>query len=1527
MAQYPAPPPYSGAYHYDPQWSAPPAPYPPPMNGESQPHTPLGTAPPIHAFQNMRPANATNFNSNFQGFNYPPVPHPHLPPPPPGSLPFNYSNAPLPPPYPPIPLPHTSYLQFPFPPLQAPSQSQLQTTSDTRPQTAVLEQPIVLTSNKTLGPAMGDKSSKADAEEGELSDNETASTMPSNGARRDQIFGNSLRNEVNGRARFSDQGQRESRPTSRRQDDSPKSNQVSVRNSPPICSPEPIPQRRQYDSYTPRGPASELHRRNANRAMNDTIQSKNNSYQSYRPRSRSPVRHDDGFPTNLINSYRTRSPGFHGTTSSQDATKPNEPRYDKYESTSGKSIAEIRRLTIDALHEFEQQNIKFEDLVKEGVSAEIIKKLLPGFGPKTSSGGLGKKSKQTPQKNVQVQASITTESSKTPTKNVFAGDISKVKDSVTSGEKASRDHLPGLNSTPATSQPSLKTTTLSSGKEATQAAQPPTSANLSRKERIALMFGKLEGKSHPPATQPTRTLQKPQQEHAPLSIPPKPADSPLAAPTPPQMDSEPPSVSELPPVPPTPSIKPELSKIHEKVASLREKLLINRGSQPKPPPISRRTSDDELYLSTPPSEHAKEVPKTTGKQDQTESPKPSLQRGPSQQPPPLTQQAPADDMFSGIPGLFMTSANDAAPTPASPVQPPTPIPVAVESPQVIPIGRKRNVESLQTSGASTPSSKRPFGQSRSFEQVWIGESDDDGNETDNSGNDMDIDDGPEPSPPPQSQTSEGQKPLMIRDMPPLSDFPSRKSFNSPSAVRTPSQIPTPTKTSKPNELALKMEEIERMKKQIAQRERERQLKSKSNVSRPQTPAGTAPVHLKTASHSYSVPPEAAHIDQRTSLSRTRSLPLNDLERKGSVESAEIAEPEHSTDPKNELTVHEPACEQEPIITKVGQEMIENPPQSTNHHGQRASLERANSESTLTAAEQVGTGDSRPRGNAIEQQMSRIEIMRLEIAREEAKLRKMHDEEMKSKKVQDNTKAIVDSPTTAYGYNSLYDGSFVAESKIDSTLRVSNVPYESTKEDIKAFFDFYSVQWLLRPCDPQAQPADFAIVELGNDNDASDAISRLSGQMWNGRNLTVSYAVDGPPKDEPRWHEALIGQGYLLVPPSERRNNSSSMTALEKTPSPQLDSVSDNKAQSQQDEDSLQSQASPIPEIDVIEAHPTIAASVKASSEMSTSSSEEGEVSDTIPINIQHNMAMDQSSQQLEADLLKVAEEKHAPSNSPDSSLDVQGYSDVSPATNASAEICQKEEPSIPHNCSHNHDMTDSDSMEYSDESNDSDEYEPPEPGSPPNQTNGALGSITFSPPPPSEPNPRPNIVDPSVSVPFISDPVQVDSPDEESMLSQIPDAMAPQPVSREQSVIHENKGHFSPYESPLKALKSYRFHPNYLSETQGGYRSVTYSNTLPDNGDVTLCKYETAGGVCNDKSCEYQHFRDMCVSDDKILFGIGRVNEGQTPDQQREYATGLHKIISNLRENRVKDVDTIASEIVAYRRRFLNEDPAKMLPL
>ena len=70
----------------------------------------------------------------------------------------------------------------------------------------------------------------------------------------------------------------------------------------------------------------------------------------------------------------------------------------------------------------------------------------------------------------------------------------------------------------------------------------------------------------------------------------------------------------------------------------------------------------------------------------------------------------------------------------------------------------------------------------------------------------------------------------------------------------------------------------------------------------------------------------------------------------------------------------------------------------------------------------------------------------------------------------------------------------------------------------------------------------------------------------------------------------------------------------------------------------------------------------------------------------------------------------------------------------------------------------------------------------------------------------------------------------------------------------------------------------------------------------------------------------LTSADDKILIQMGAVREGQTTEERKAYLTGLKEIINEMRRDKVKDFSIVASEIAAYRRRFL-QDPSRVLSL
>lgn len=65
-------------------------------------------------------------------------------------------------------------------------------------------------------------------------------------------------------------------------------------------------------------------------------------------------------------------------------------------------------------------------------------------------------------------------------------------------------------------------------------------------------------------------------------------------------------------------------------------------------------------------------------------------------------------------------------------------------------------------------------------------------------------------------------------------------------------------------------------------------------------------------------------------------------------------------------------------------------------------------------------------------------------------------------------------------------------------------------------------------------------------------------------------------------------------------------------------------------------------------------------------------------------------------------------------------------------------------------------------------------------------------------------------------------------------------------------GFYKPYTSELTRFKEYRYHPSFIDSVPGGHKSLTYSNNI--DVEKPVCPFEI-GGRCNDKDCQFQHFR------------------------------------------------------------------------
>lgn len=63
-----------------------------------------------------------------------------------------------------------------------------------------------------------------------------------------------------------------------------------------------------------------------------------------------------------------------------------------------------------------------------------------------------------------------------------------------------------------------------------------------------------------------------------------------------------------------------------------------------------------------------------------------------------------------------------------------------------------------------------------------------------------------------------------------------------------------------------------------------------------------------------------------------------------------------------------------------------------------------------------------------------------------------------------------------------------------------------------------------------------------------------------------------------------------------------------------------------------------------------------------------------------------------------------------------------------------------------------------------------------------------------------------------------------------------------------------------------------------------------------------------------------------VLVQMGAIPEGLTSEEGDAYANGLRRIIQEIRGRKVRDFNAVATEITAYRAKFLGDKP-KVLPL
>lgn len=74
---------------------------------------------------------------------------------------------------------------------------------------------------------------------------------------------------------------------------------------------------------------------------------------------------------------------------------------------------------------------------------------------------------------------------------------------------------------------------------------------------------------------------------------------------------------------------------------------------------------------------------------------------------------------------------------------------------------------------------------------------------------------------------------------------------------------------------------------------------------------------------------------------------------------------------------------------------------------------------------------------------------------------------------------------------------------------------------------------------------------------------------------------------------------------------------------------------------------------------------------------------------------------------------------------------------------------------------------------------------------------------------------------------------------------------------------YTPYESPLRCFRSYRFHPKYSADVAGGLKSLTYSSRIDPKKE--MCPDEWEGNDCpRGEACMFQHFQNIIAPGESL---------------------------------------------------------------
>lgn len=262
--------------------------------------------------------------------------------------------------------------------------------------------------------------------------------------------------------------------------------------------------------------------------------------------------------------------------------------------------------------------------------------------------------------------------------------------------------------------------------------------------------------------------------------------------------------------------------------------------------------------------------------EHTYNPMPEFQKTPTISQADKVQVSVSTAPFSGIPGLFMTSAPLAGTQSVASFTPT--VPQQLTAVGISSINPRKRPLAADLNDLSTSTLKRPFGQTRQAEVV-IDVSDDDTMGTADE-SDMEIEDTEKGTTSHQSNTIRSNSVTKSVQDPPLQRDDGRISVVAASTLNTPSAPQTPKKGKRPEDLRSREEQIQLMHEKIAELEQRR--KTKQSTSRAHTPLTprflAAPPNSKPTPSSEAKPPvptdaEFEPLDDQI-VDSTRAAKLN-----------------------------------------------------------------------------------------------------------------------------------------------------------------------------------------------------------------------------------------------------------------------------------------------------------------------------------------------------------------------------------------------------------------------------------------------------------------------------------------------------------------------------------------------------------------------------------------------------------------------------------------------------------------------------